>query len=73
MSKPIEAGATMPRRHTELGDMARECAEHHGQMVVDIEIEPSGRKHIRAVAFWDDEGHSADLSRMADDGCPHHD
>lgn len=41
-------------RHTSLGEMARECAEHRGTMIVDIDVAPDGHAHVHAVATWDD-------------------
>lgn len=44
-----------PKQHTSIGEMARECAEHRGSMIVDIDIEADGKTHIHAVATWEDQ------------------
>jgi REP element-mobilizing transposase RayT len=41
------------KQHTSIGEMARECAEHRGVMIVDIEVKPDGETHIHAVATWE--------------------
>lgn len=41
------------RKHTSIAEMARECAEHHGSMIVDIEVKADGEEHIHVVATWE--------------------
>lgn len=47
------------KRHTSIAEMARECAEHQGSMIVDVEIKPGGETHIHAVATWEPQELSA--------------
>ncbi len=42
-----------PKEHTSIAEMARECAEHKGSMIVDIERRADGTEHVHAVATWE--------------------
>lgn len=46
---------TTLKEHTSIGEMARECAEHKGSMIVDIDRRADGTEHVHAVATWEDD------------------
>lgn len=57
------------KQHTSVGEMAAECAKHHGTMILDVETFPDGHQTIHAVATWeDDEQHDHDLARWEGEG-----
>jgi hypothetical protein len=60
----------MPKQHTSIAEMARECAEHEGSMIVDI-IEKDGETRTHAVATWERDVSSV-VPNVVKFG-PHHD